>query len=249
MKARGKEIFIIAGVIAAVVCAAWYFLFFSPTRTKINDLNAQVTQAQTTLSSSQQDLVRLQAYAKAAPQTKADLVRLSKILPSDLNGMPSAIIEINKTVKESGLSFVSIKPGSTTAGTPFTVQPADLEFTAGYFDFTDFLYRLEGYVEYRNADFLVSGRLFEVSKIQMTKDTGSSSSGSTSASGLKVTVSINGYQWNGTPTSGILKDTVIVPLYGRVSVDLVANQPGPSLFHCHIQQHMDFGFKALFRYA
>jgi FtsP/CotA-like multicopper oxidase with cupredoxin domain len=54
---------------------------------------------------------------------------------------------------------------------------------------------------------------------------------------------------SGKPTAGILKDTVIVPLYGRVSVDLVANQPGLSLFHCHIQQHMDFGFKALFRYV
>ncbi len=54
---------------------------------------------------------------------------------------------------------------------------------------------------------------------------------------------------NGKPSSGILKDTVIVPVYGRVSVDLVADQPGLTLFHCHIQQHMDFGFKALFRYA
>jgi FtsP/CotA-like multicopper oxidase with cupredoxin domain len=54
---------------------------------------------------------------------------------------------------------------------------------------------------------------------------------------------------NGKPTSGILKDTVIVPVYGRVTVDLVADQPGLALFHCHIQQHMDFGFKALFRYA
>jgi FtsP/CotA-like multicopper oxidase with cupredoxin domain len=53
---------------------------------------------------------------------------------------------------------------------------------------------------------------------------------------------------NGKPTGGIMKDTVIVPLYGRVSVDLIANQPGLTLFHCHIQQHMDFGFKALFRY-
>jgi FtsP/CotA-like multicopper oxidase with cupredoxin domain len=33
------------------------------------------------------------------------------------------------------------------------------------------------------------------------------------------------------------------------AVDLVANQPGLTLFHCHNQQHMDFGFKALFRYA
>ncbi|HTY85439.1 MAG TPA: multicopper oxidase domain-containing protein, partial [Silvibacterium sp.] len=54
---------------------------------------------------------------------------------------------------------------------------------------------------------------------------------------------------NGKPTSGIKKDTVIVPAFGRATVDLVADQPGLTLFHCHIQQHMDFGFKALFRYA
>ncbi|MGH6876262.1 MAG: multicopper oxidase domain-containing protein, partial [Rhizomicrobium sp.] len=54
---------------------------------------------------------------------------------------------------------------------------------------------------------------------------------------------------NGKKTSGIMKDTVIVPFYGRATVDLVANHPGLTLFHCHIQQHMDYGFKALFRYA
>ncbi len=54
---------------------------------------------------------------------------------------------------------------------------------------------------------------------------------------------------NGKPTAGIKKDTVIVPAFGRAAVDLVADQPGLTLFHCHIQQHMDFGFMALFRYA
>ena len=54
---------------------------------------------------------------------------------------------------------------------------------------------------------------------------------------------------NGKPTGGIMKDTVIVPAFGRATVDLVADQPGLTLFHCHIQQHMDFGFMALFRYA
>jgi FtsP/CotA-like multicopper oxidase with cupredoxin domain len=53
---------------------------------------------------------------------------------------------------------------------------------------------------------------------------------------------------NGKPTAGIMKDTVIVPFYGRATVDLIADQPGLTLFHCHIQQHMDFGFKALFSY-
>jgi FtsP/CotA-like multicopper oxidase with cupredoxin domain len=26
-------------------------------------------------------------------------------------------------------------------------------------------------------------------------------------------------------------------------------EPGLTLFHCHIQAHMDYGFKALFRYG
>jgi FtsP/CotA-like multicopper oxidase with cupredoxin domain len=53
----------------------------------------------------------------------------------------------------------------------------------------------------------------------------------------------------GKRTAGILKDTVVAPYYGRAVVDFLADQPGLTLFHCHIQQHMDFGFKALFRYA
>jgi FtsP/CotA-like multicopper oxidase with cupredoxin domain len=56
-------------------------------------------------------------------------------------------------------------------------------------------------------------------------------------------------EFNGKPTGGIMKDTVVVPAFGRVAVELVANQPGLTLFHCHIQQHMDFGFKVLFRYG
>lgn len=52
---------------------------------------------------------------------------------------------------------------------------------------------------------------------------------------------------NGRKTAGIIKDTVVVPYYGRAIVDFTADQPGLSLFHCHIQQHMDYGFKALFR--
>jgi FtsP/CotA-like multicopper oxidase with cupredoxin domain len=54
---------------------------------------------------------------------------------------------------------------------------------------------------------------------------------------------------NGRPTAGIVKDTLIMPAFGRSTVSMVADQPGLTLFHCHIQMHMDFGFKALLRYA
>ncbi len=48
------------------------------------------------------------------------------------------------------------------------------------------------------------------------------------------------------PMAGILKDTVNLSPYGVVDVDLVANLPGPTLFHCHQQLHMDYGLKLLF---
>jgi len=32
-------------------------------------------------------------------------------------------------------------------------------------------------------------------------------------------------------------------------VELLADNPGATLFHCHQQLHMDFGFMALMRYA
>ena len=49
-------------------------------------------------------------------------------------------------------------------------------------------------------------------------------------------------------TSGVLKDVVSVPARQTVEVDFLADSPGPSLFHCHHQFHMDFGFMALMQY-
>src|SRR5450755_1117394 len=53
----------------------------------------------------------------------------------------------------------------------------------------------------------------------------------------------------GQPTSGVMKDVVMVGGYQEVAVDVVANNPGATLFHCHQQLHMDFGFMALFDYV
>jgi FtsP/CotA-like multicopper oxidase with cupredoxin domain len=54
---------------------------------------------------------------------------------------------------------------------------------------------------------------------------------------------------NGTPLSGLNKDVVVVPANTNVEVDFTANNPGATLFHCHNQTHMDFGFMTLFRYG
>ncbi len=53
----------------------------------------------------------------------------------------------------------------------------------------------------------------------------------------------------GKPTAGILKDVVLLGGYQEAAMDFVADNPGLTLFHCHQQLHMDFGFMTLFDYV
>lgn len=53
----------------------------------------------------------------------------------------------------------------------------------------------------------------------------------------------------GKPTSGVMKDVVMLGGYQELELDFVADNPGRTLFHCHQQLHMDFGLMALFDYA
>jgi FtsP/CotA-like multicopper oxidase with cupredoxin domain len=47
----------------------------------------------------------------------------------------------------------------------------------------------------------------------------------------------------------VIKDVVMLGGYQELELDFVADNPGPTLFHCHQQLHMDFGLMALFAYA
>ncbi len=53
----------------------------------------------------------------------------------------------------------------------------------------------------------------------------------------------------GQPVSGVIKDVVMLGGYQEVEVDFRADNPGLTLFHCHQQLHMDFGFMCLFDYG
>ena len=53
----------------------------------------------------------------------------------------------------------------------------------------------------------------------------------------------------GKPTAGVIKDVFMLGGYQTAEIDFLADNPGLTLFHCHQQLHMDFGFMALFDYA
>ena len=49
--------------------------------------------------------------------------------------------------------------------------------------------------------------------------------------------------------SGLRKDVINVMPLDTVAVDFIADNPGDTLLHCHMQLHMDFGFMQLIRYT
>jgi FtsP/CotA-like multicopper oxidase with cupredoxin domain len=53
----------------------------------------------------------------------------------------------------------------------------------------------------------------------------------------------------GKQCSGLIKDVVNIAPYSSMKVDFVADNPGKTLFHCHQQLHMDYGFMQLIDYA
>jgi FtsP/CotA-like multicopper oxidase with cupredoxin domain len=53
----------------------------------------------------------------------------------------------------------------------------------------------------------------------------------------------------GKPTAGVMKDVVMLGGYQEAKIAFIADNPGLTLFHCHQQLHMDFGFMALIDYV
>jgi Tfp pilus assembly protein PilO len=196
MRARGREIYIITAVVAIVLIVAWYFLLFSPAQRKISDLGSQVTSAQNALDVANQEVVKLESYKKTAPQSRAEVVRLSKMLPES-EGVPGLIIELTKTADASGVSVTSISRGTITPGTPFGIQALTIQVAGRYFDVEDFLYRLEEYVAFRNASFRVTGRLLQVTQLTMAANTAATTATTSGSPPLSVTIGLNAYLWGG----------------------------------------------------
>jgi len=195
VRARGREVYIIAAVVAIVLIVAWYFLLFSPTRSQIADLNDQIDTANAAVASSKQQLAQLESYKKTAPQSRAEVVRLGKMLP-EAEGVPSVIVELSRTADVSGVDLVSITRGEAKTGAPFGIQTLTLQLSGRFFDIEDFLYRLEQYVVFRNAGFRVTGRLLEVNAVSITGGA-SSTTTSTTVAPLTVSVTLQGYLWGG----------------------------------------------------
>jgi hypothetical protein len=194
-RARGKEVYIITALVAVVILVAWYFLLFSPTRSEITAATDQVAAAEVDLNAARQQVARLESYKNTAPQSRSEIVLLSKMLPRT-EGIPSLIVELTKTASSAGVDVTSIARGTSSPGKPFGIQTVNLQVSGQFFEVKDFLYRLESYVAYRNTAFSVTGRLLQVANVTLSGGVGTADA-TTPVPPLTVSVILNAYLWGG----------------------------------------------------
>jgi Tfp pilus assembly protein PilO len=104
-----------AGVAVLVLLAGW-FLFVSPAKAKVSDLNAQTAAQQTTNSTLQTQIAQLKAQDKDLPAQQAKLAEIRQHLPSTPE-LPTYIRTLTLMAHRAGVKLVSITPSAPTTVT------------------------------------------------------------------------------------------------------------------------------------
>jgi Tfp pilus assembly protein PilO len=139
---RNLVIFAVAAVAAVVL---FFFLAFTPQSRKIKDTQAQTQVQEQKAESLQNELTRLQALQKQAPQLREKAVKLDTALPSEPQ-LAEFILAVQDASNTSGIDWISISQsppaGASGAG---GVQEINISMSVagGYFQVQDFLVRLE----------------------------------------------------------------------------------------------------------
>jgi Tfp pilus assembly protein PilO len=155
--------------IAVVLALAGWFLLVSPQRSRASSLDTEIVAVE-------EQITAARAAALAAdgvePIVSADLFRLSKALPEDLD-QAGVLLEINRVATETGILFEQIVPQPVVpSGAPnVRAQPIELVFTGNFYELSDFLYRLRNLVTVQSGKLHASGRLFAVDKLSFSEAT------------------------------------------------------------------------------
>ncbi len=183
-------------VIVVLAAAAWFGVV-GPKRSDASNLKTQVADQQAKLADATQ-------AAAVANRKAAESALLA--LPSDPD-QPGILDELNKYGKQTGVLVAGVTPNLTTL-TPNAVTLA-VTVQGKYFQIRDFLHKLRTTVRVgKGGRVVASGRLFDVSSVNIAQ--GTATAGNLSAS-LSVTASIYG------PTSSTPTTTTTTPAASAAS--------------------------------
>jgi Tfp pilus assembly protein PilO len=194
---------LIAVVVVAVLAAAW-IMVVSPERQQASQLSAQVTAAQTQLTSAEGKVSGARAAQSQYEAAYATVVNLGKAVPPSQE-VPALIDQLAQASNEKNVAFASIANSvsasaavSTSAGASsaaaagFTDLPFSIDFEGSYFDLEHVLGQLTDFATLTSSgDLQVSGRLLTVQSVKLSP--GGSSSESAKSGKLTGSITATAY--------------------------------------------------------
>jgi Tfp pilus assembly protein PilO len=196
MSGNDRTILLVIPVVAALV--AFWFLALSPKQDEVKELDARISELQSSVAAQQQAVQQGQQARKDFPRDYQRLVVLGKAVPVD-DETASLLVQINRVADRTGIGFQSILQsagaGSTTAAATaapapptesaasllpigatvgsagLPVLPYELVFRGTYFEIADFMAAIDAFVKPRKHGLVAAdGRLVTIDSFSLTAD-------------------------------------------------------------------------------
>jgi hypothetical protein len=190
--ARDRLVLVIVAAVVAVA-AAW-ILVIGPKRDQANELGAQVTAAQRTLSAARTQIVAAGIDQRAYARNYEAVAELGEAVPPD-DDTASLILELQNAATRAGVDFRSLvlnaaastpaattststsstsqavtatlPPGAAVGSAGLPTLPFTFTFQGNFFRLANFFGRLERFVVATNKTVSVSGRLMTLNAISL----------------------------------------------------------------------------------
>lgn len=217
----GRDRMVLIGVVVLAAIAAGWLLVVSPERDKAKALGAEVSAAQTALTTAEGELSNARAAQSQYASAYAAVVSLGKAVPAS-EEVPSLIFQLAQATDQRNVDFSSITTGSTGSGSAstassagaatagFSQMPFTFVFNGGFFDLEHLFRQLTSFAAHSSSGGLqVSGRLLTIQSVKLAPEASSSASSSNAALSGTITASAyvlpasQGLTAGATPTSPV----------------------------------------------
>jgi Tfp pilus assembly protein PilO len=175
----GRDRIVIVVIAALAVVAAAWLLAVAPEREKATKLGAEVSTAESQLTTAQSEVNAARSAEADYPTEYTSLVNLGKAVPTSQE-VPSLIVQLAQATNEKNVEFTSITSGgsgsSAASAAAFTAMPFSFVFNGSFFDLNDLLQQLNHFTLRTSSGSLqVSGRLLTIQAISLAPGSSSAS--------------------------------------------------------------------------
>lgn len=141
MKIAPREQFILTLAAAALLIVVLVAVLVYPSVKNLSTLDAQISQAQSDVSSAKSLLAQRQAIKDRASQTDAKWLTLANEVP-DNPDLPALIIELQDAAFESGVQLVAVTPGKPALLGTYANVPLNIQILGSWADSVDYAQRI-----------------------------------------------------------------------------------------------------------